>query len=353
MVFVPILIAAGAFLASRGGGPVLRRTTATSIPPTSTPTTARPSPTGTVPFISEPATVSEGSTQARSLSGISFLVPKQLSDGLELESASVSPAGCCPESFDPFDSFLATYLSADGSQMLVVQSLRVVGESTSPTTSPKSDNNAIIHGLPAKLIQIDSAWRLKWLEDGNVFNVYAPAEFTESAVTTFAEKVIPGNATAAFISSPPVGFALRYEGKSIVPPVWSMILNFEGNDLRASVNVKQLSAASLASKEIIKKFGAPGYKRVKVGEADALVTTFTPSAGHPHVALVWNIAADQSVTVETDGLSEESALEFARLLQRVDEATFRATVGTKLSIQSGSELSLPNGQQVTVITTTK
>lgn len=331
------MIASGAFLAGRGGGPIARAT-----PP-------GPSPIPTVPVVSEPGNVDAGAVLEGSLNGVSFLYPKQLPEGLELKSVSVSPLGCCPGSPDSLDAFLATYLSADGKQMLAVSSLRVVGGPTPPTTAQRSDMNATVHGFPARLGQFGSAWQLTWDEDGGVFSVYAPAELSESQVTAFAQTVIPDKTTAAFTASPPAGYAVRYRGEAVVPPAWSVTLNFESETAQVSVAIQQLSEAARAGQELRAKFGSPGFKRVKIGELDALVF-----GGSQTVAVIWNVALDVGVNLQTDGLGEKSALVFARSLQPVDEANFRATVGSKLSIESGSRFPLPGGPSPgTLITTAK
>jgi hypothetical protein len=136
-----------------------------------------------------------------------------------------------------------------------------------------------------------------------VFNVYALTELTETQVTAFAEAIVPDRKTAAFTSSPPAGYDVRYEGKGIVPAAWSTTLHFERDGAQISVVIKQLSTAELANQEVSEKFGSPGYKRVKVGEADALEFTSRES-----VALLWNTTVDVGVNLQTDGLSEESAL---------------------------------------------
>jgi hypothetical protein len=303
----------------------------------------------TPPAASEPDKVSTGAASERSLTGLSFLFPKQVPEGLELESASVSPIGCCHSplgSLDALDTYLATYRTADGTQMLAVQSLRVVGGPTPSTAATRAESNTVVHGFPAQLGRLGSARWLTWDEDGAVFNVYTPTELTETQVTAFAESIVPDRKTAAFTSSPPAGYTVRYEGKGSVPAAWSTTLHFVRDGAQISVVIKQLSAAELANQEIRDWFGSPGYKRVKVGEADALDFTSRDT-----VALLWNIAADVGVNLQTDGLSEESALAFARSLQPVDEATFRAMAGGKLAIESGSQLPFPDG--TTIITLEK
>jgi hypothetical protein len=333
------MIAGGAFLASTGSGPAAGR-----IPPSTSPVT-------TVPIVSESDNGGTGSLVEGSLIGLSFLFPTQLPEGLELKSVSVSPIGCCPRSFgslDALDVFLATYGTADGKQMLAVTSFRVVGRSTPSTTARRVEKNAVVHGFTGHLDRLGSARWLTWDEDGATFNIYAPVELTEAQLTAFAEAIVLDKTTAAFTSSPPAGYAARYEGEGIVPAAWSTTLNFERAGAQVSVVIQQLSEAARATNEVREMFGSPGYKRVKINEANALVFVSGET-----VALSWNIAADVGVELQTDGLSEESSLALARSLQPVDEATFRATVGSKLSVESGSELSLANGQSVEVSTTTK
>lgn len=291
-----------------------------------------------VPVVSEPDQVATGSAVEGSLNGVSLLLPKQLPDGMELKSASVSPVGCCSESMAFLDSYFVTYITRDGQQMLAVRSVRVVGTPTQTTLVSRSDGNTSVHGFPARMSRYGLARQLTWDEDGEEFNVYAPTELTEEQVTAFADSIVPDKTTADFTSSPPSGYAKRYAGKSIVSPAWMLTLNFESDKAQVSVDVQQLSEAFRAARELSEKFGAPGFKRVKIGEADGLAFTATET-----VALTWNLAVDEGVNVQTDGLSEESALAFARSLQPVDEATFRATVGSKLSIESGSLFPLPGG----------
>jgi hypothetical protein len=301
------------------------------------------------------ASASAGGPQSAantSLAGMTLLLPKSLPKHFRVQNASVMPLGTPAGGPPGFVSHAIALQGANATEVIMISAFGGGGGGSSGTIPPNPAAKTYrVHGIDAELVGGAPSKQLTWTENGLMYFVAATGSITETDLVALANTVAPAPPkSAAFTMPTPANYAVTFDGNPNEQQTWSYDVNYsrENLDRQQDDNISYSVSPGVKGLPGGLNFGAPAdgqTKKITIGGATATLTRFDPMANAPAdvrastpsrsdvVTITWRHPDGLDIGVNAQGLTDDEAVAFAESLQKVDEATFKTTLGERLMDQ--------------------
>ena len=311
------------------------------------------------------STFDQGPSGPVSLDGITLVLPKNLPASYRIQRVYVQPVGAPTGRPSGMTNHLVALRGATSSDMIIVNATGGLPDSgLSPAMAndaPGAGETVKVHGVDAQIHSFGSNKSLAWLEKGVEYSVSSRSVMTNQQITSLANSIIPGEQpSSAFTVPTPDGYTVTFDGDPNVEQAWSYSAQYvrenldQPQDESVSFDVHPTTGAMFDYSS-----GGPDSKTVKVTGIDAQLTkvstnlssiesaggalTNAPAPVAPSeialsseiLTLTWQMAEGVTVSLNGLGFTEAEIIAFAESIAKVDEATFRASVGDTLKSNDG------------------